>query len=295
LELAGPSVVVGRSHAAQVRLPGTDVSGAHARLQWADGGLRVEDLGSVNGTRAGERSLAPGRTYPLAWGEPLCIADYVLTVLDPAAESAVALSGEAGTATLAAHLVRDMAGGRDAARLHVRDRAGHERRVPLAPGQRLRLGRGPGCEVRLADPDLSREHAEVCMAAEGATLRDLGSKNGVTVNGAPWTETGPLRHGDVIRLGSCEARYEDPAEALLAELNRPRDEDAPVDDPDLGTGTGIGTGLADDPPAPSPALPELEPAPRPPPSPGRLGRTLLIVLGLTLMGAAVYLLLWLFA
>lgn len=315
LDLAGPSVVLGRGRAAQVRLPGDDVSAAHARLQWTNGELRLEDLGSVNGTRIGqrsvgqrseERSLVPGRTYPLAWGEPFRIADYLLTVLDPATAVAAPLSGEAGTATLAAYLVRDMAGGRDTARLRVRDPAGNEWIVPLAPGDRLRLGRGPGCQVRLEDPDLSRDHAEIRMAPEGATLRDLASKNGVTVNGVDWpwigSNPGPLRHGDVIRLGGSEARYEDPAEALLAELNepqpRPRDEEPPdeeppddapdkdepdkdepdkdepdEDEPDPGTDSGTGPGT----------------------DTGRFGRALLIVLGLTLMGAAVYLLLWLFA
>ena len=321
LDLAGPSILVGRGRAAQVRLPGTDVSAAHARLQWIDGALRVEDLGSVNGTRAGDRSLVPGRTYPLGWGEPLHIADYLLTVLDPAAAAPLAtgatapLSGEAGTATLAAYLVRDMSGGRDAARLRVRDPAGNERIVPLAQDARLLVGRGPDCDLRLEDPDLSRDHAEIRMAPEGATLEDLASKNGVTVNGEGWTGPGPLHHGDVICLGGSEAWYEDPAEALLAELNQPRDEDEtpsvivedlePGTDPGPGTdpepgadpGTGSGPGLEDgaDPKAPSPAPRSPDPARRPTPSPGRLGRSLLIGLGLALMGAAVYLLVWLFS
>ena len=128
LELAGPSVIIGRGRAAQVRLPGQDVSAAHARLQWTDGGLRVEDLGSVNGTRAASQSLEPGRTYSLDWGATVQIADHQLTVLDPATPETATpasplLTGDAGTATLAAHLVRDMAGDRDSARLRVQVRA----------------------------------------------------------------------------------------------------------------------------------------------------------------------------
>jgi len=286
-----------------VRLPGADVSAAHARLRWTDGELRVEDLGSVNGTRIGARALIPGRTFPLAWDEPLQIADYQITVLNPASPAPAPFTGEAGTATLAAHLVRDMAGDRDAARLRVRDPTGHERVVPLAPGARLRLGRDPGCEVQLADPDLSREHAEICMASAGATLRDLGSKNGVTVNDVDWTGSSPgaLHHGDVIRLGGTMAWFEDPAEALLRAFNQSDDADAPgirpADPPGPrpapGPDPGTGSGLVAAPPPPT-VTPSPAPPSRPQASPGRLGRTLLIGLGVTLMGAAVYLLLWLF-
>lgn len=303
LELAGPSVIIGRGRGAQLRLPGEDVSAAHARLQWTDGGLRVEDLGSVNGTRAASQSLEPGRTYSLDWGAPVHIADYQLTVLDPATPGTAIpasplLTDEAGTATLAAHLVRDMAGDRDSARLRVQDPTGAEQVVPMAPGDRLRLGRDPGCQVRLADPDLSREHVEIRMSAAGATLRDLASKNGVTVNGAERLSLADLHHGDVIRLGGSTAWYEDPAEALLAELNQLPDGDPPADpstgepppEPDPHAESESGA----DPPTPTPTTRPQKNHSRPEASPGRLGRALLIGLGLTLMGAAIYLLLWLF-
>jgi pSer/pThr/pTyr-binding forkhead associated (FHA) protein len=287
LELAGPSVVVGRGRTAQIRLPGRDVSAAHARLQWLDGELLVEDLGSINGTRIRDRALVPGRTYPLTWGEPLHIADYLLTVSDPATPAPATLLGEDGTATLAAHLVRDMSAGRDSARLRVRDPAGTERIVPLAPGDEIRLGRGAGSQVRLEDPDLSRVHAELRMSLEGATLTDLGSKNGFTVNGEDGTGPAPrpLHHGDVIRLGGSTAWYEDPAEALLAELNQLQDTDEPAQGP-----TDKPTDEPTDEPADRPTPGTSQDAP-----PGRLGQAVLLVLGLTLMGVAVLLLLWLFA
>ncbi len=290
LEVPGPSVVIGRGRAAQVRLPGADVSAAHARLQWSADALRAEDLGSENGTRMGEQQLLPGRTYALGWGEPLHIADYVLTVLDPDASAPAELMGEEGTATLAAHLLRDLAGDREAARLRVRDPAGQERIVGLVPGERFRMGRDAGCQVQLDDPDLSREHAELRMAATGATLRDLASKNGISVNGEPWT-TGSLRHGDVIRLGGCEAWYEDPAEALLEELDHASQEPPPDQDEDA------------DPPPPPAELPleskvsegglQTPDKKQEDAAPGGL-HWVLVGIGLVLMGTAAYLMVILF-
>jgi pSer/pThr/pTyr-binding forkhead associated (FHA) protein len=314
LELPGPAAVVGRSRAAHVRLPDSDVSGAHARLLRTAGGLQVEDLGSANGTRAGHQSLIPGRTYELAPGAPVTVGDYTLTVLDaadpvapvgpPHAMSLPPLRGEAGTATLAAHLVRDMLAGRDGARLRVQDPAGQEQLVPLALGDRVRLGRDPACRIRLEDPDLSRAHAEVHLAPGGATLQDLGSKHGVTVNGVAWTRAGPgpLRHGDEVRLGGSTAWFEDPAEALLAELNGGAVPDL-SDAPDRSAASVASDASAEAPEHLEPAdptdgtaaarAPVSAAAPRAARPTGRLGRALLVLVGLALMGAAATLLLWL--
>ena len=45
------------------------------------------------------------------------------------------------------------------------------------------LGRGAGVDVMLDHADVSRRHAELLITHEGATIRDLGSKNGFVVDG----------------------------------------------------------------------------------------------------------------
>ncbi len=63
------------------------------------------------------------------------------------------------------------------------------------------LGRDPACEMAVDDRRMSRHH--VAFGTSGAGLpaiRDLGSKNGLRVNGAP-TTTRLLRLGDVLRVG----------------------------------------------------------------------------------------------
>ncbi|MFN0281862.1 MAG: FtsK/SpoIIIE domain-containing protein, partial [Kineosporiaceae bacterium] len=54
-------------------------------------------------------------------------------------------------------------------------------RFALGPGVHL-LGRGPDAAIRVDDPDVSRAHAAVAVAAGGVRVTDLGSTNGTTVD-----------------------------------------------------------------------------------------------------------------
>ena len=66
----------------------------------------------------------------------------------------------------------------------------------------LILGRDAGCAVQLDGHDVSRRHAALRKVGSeaGATITDLGSRNGVRVNGRP-IATAPLGAQDVVRLG----------------------------------------------------------------------------------------------
>ena len=60
----------------------------------------------------------------------------------------------------------------------------------LDPEREFVLGRDPTCEVRLRDTGVSRKHAGIVAGADGARLRDLGSTNGIFVEG--------------VRVGDCK-------------------------------------------------------------------------------------------
>jgi len=63
------------------------------------------------------------------------------------------------------------------------------------------IGRLPECEVALDDPAVSRRHARVTASSDGRyTVEDLGSTNGVRLNGEPITRAS-LRDGDSLDLG----------------------------------------------------------------------------------------------
>jgi hypothetical protein len=70
------------------------------------------------------------------------------------------------------------------------------------------MGRMPGCEVVLADPNVSRHHAEVRGSGSGWTVTDLGSTNGTKVNGVRISGSQSLRPGDEIRVGATSIRFE---------------------------------------------------------------------------------------
>jgi len=82
------------------------------------------------------------------------------------------------------------------------------RRHVIPPGGAL-VGRSRECDVVLADANVSRRHAEVLPAAAGTwTITDLGSTNGVRVNGRQIDGVEQLVAGDQIALGTAEIAFE---------------------------------------------------------------------------------------
>jgi len=68
------------------------------------------------------------------------------------------------------------------------------------------IGRGQESDFRLPDTGVSRRHLEINWDGHIATLSDLGSTNGTTVNGNP-VQTWQLSDGDVIRIGHSTLVY----------------------------------------------------------------------------------------
>jgi ribosome-associated protein YbcJ (S4-like RNA binding protein) len=68
------------------------------------------------------------------------------------------------------------------------------------PGSVATVGRDPSSDLVLNDAKCSRRHAVIEAGADGITIRDSGSANGVFVNGKK-TERSRLRDGDVVKLG----------------------------------------------------------------------------------------------
>lgn len=64
------------------------------------------------------------------------------------------------------------------------------------------LGREPGAGIKIDASAVSRRHAVITIDEEGATLEDLGSKNGSYVADERITSPVRLRDGDTFRLGS---------------------------------------------------------------------------------------------
>ncbi len=65
----------------------------------------------------------------------------------------------------------------------------------------ITIGRDPGNQVAVNDPQISRQHARITPQGGLFILEDLGSTNGTTVNGMRITGPHTLAHGDEIGLG----------------------------------------------------------------------------------------------
>ena len=72
---------------------------------------------------------------------------------------------------------------------------------------RCMIGRQEGCDLVLATPALSRQHALLAAAPGGYTLTDLHSSNGTYLNHELVKRSIPLRDGDEIKIGELLLRF----------------------------------------------------------------------------------------
>ena len=71
---------------------------------------------------------------------------------------------------------------------------------PLAPGRELLLGRRDDADVTIRDDGVSRRHATIRVEGEGALVADLGSANGLFVDGRRVPEA-HIRDGARLQVG----------------------------------------------------------------------------------------------
>jgi FHA domain len=71
-------------------------------------------------------------------------------------------------------------------------------------GPEVIIGRSPDCHISIEDPLVSRQHAKIRIEDGQVWVSDLGSRNGVRVNGRQAAGEVLLMDGDRIRLGTQE-------------------------------------------------------------------------------------------
>jgi len=104
----------------------------------------------------------------------------------------------------------------------------------------LLFGRDQECDIRLESRKISRRHCCVAQVGEQLVVRDLGSTNGVRINGVRVVE-GYLKGGDELTIGNCRYRVSwdqnasGRARDKMQELEpaQPRFQEQPQDDDDV--------------------------------------------------------------
>lgn len=92
-----------------------------------------------------------------------------------------------------------------AGRLIIQSTADDFKEVALGT-EDVMIGRSKLCDIRLESNTVSRHHAMIRYSARGATIVDLGSTNGTTVDGYAIKEH-VLKAGETIFIGNCRIFY----------------------------------------------------------------------------------------
>ena len=212
------------------------VSRTHAKITVSDSGVTVEDLGSSNGSRVGDRKLASGEVVSAVSGDQLRFGNWKLrlTINDTAAapapdtrtivvaeptlmaapqavepavaepaEEADANDAEPGSAPVVATLIKLEGPGDN---------------ISLTEGV-VTFGRKAGNDLILADPYLSGKHGNFEVSSGTVSITDIGSTNGTTVNGTRLQAdvAQQLVDGDELQLGQTRYRFETTVEDHASE------------------------------------------------------------------------------
>jgi hypothetical protein len=197
----------GRAQARQKTVPlwsivGSLVRKISARFAWLWLELRRRNVLSVGATyliaawglALGASELMPtfgvpnwavrGLIVTLALGLPIVL---VLAWVFEITPKGVMKDSGSGTAPVPAHPVEPLTETIMVGALEVswRDRLGPHR---LRFARSFTLGRDPDCELRVDDPRVSRQHVRAHFENGVWRFEDLGSRNGLRVNGVPVTE-----------------------------------------------------------------------------------------------------------
>jgi pSer/pThr/pTyr-binding forkhead associated (FHA) protein len=213
-------ISIGRMDGNTIRLTEQNVSRKHARLTLRSGTLRIEDLGSYNGTSLNGSALSG--VASLKDGDVILIGDYRLGIQEdrqadkqaphvqpeaspvvpsPAIEEAMEGQPTIPLSTLTAHT----AFSEPPARLLVTGRFQSGSEFILERLSQV-IGRTPENDIVLNHKSISRHHAKILRDGNRYSILDLESANGVRVGGVE-RDKAELKSGDVIELGEVRLRF----------------------------------------------------------------------------------------
>jgi ABC transport system ATP-binding/permease protein len=192
-------VTIGRKEGNTIRLTERNISRRHAQLLKVGSVYKLRDLDSYNGVLINGRRVQGEAEITI--GDQIQLGDYSIVV------------EEEVTKSLPPEPTAMQPSRRPAvpARLVMLTQPSPGAEFALPTDRDARLGRSEEVDCPINHRSVSREHAQIKRDADGYVIEDLGSANGVTVNGRSVKEK-PLRSGDIIELGQVVFRYVGPGE-----------------------------------------------------------------------------------
>jgi pSer/pThr/pTyr-binding forkhead associated (FHA) protein len=221
-------VVIGRGAGSDVRLPDSSVSHRHATIHSQGAEFVLVDEGSTNGTFVGGVRIAAHTSRLVRSHDQVRLGRIWLELR--LEQNAVTRDLAAATRDLALALVSQAiaaVGGDTTTRVRVMEGADQGTAIPLAESDRdYVLGRGPNCDLLLADPDVSRSHLRVVRRNGTVLVCDLGTRNGTQIGDAqaPRGEPVPWRPAQMIKVGRTVLALEEPVMQALALIEDSPDE-----------------------------------------------------------------------
>lgn len=245
LTLDKTSISVGRDRENDVQLPLSTVSRRHARIFWEGDNWFIADLHSTHGVLCNDQPLGSGGKRLLRDGDHIEIADATL-IFNLIGDESLTAKSEEEAAALARQMVQSaLVGESDSEGPYFIVLIGpHEnQRLPINPnvGESV-IGRGEIADIRLDDASVSRRHAIIRNEWNEVIIEDLGSKNGVVLNGTRIVVPTLLHDADEIQIGAVHLAFVDPSAAVIG----PFEEKAPANDQ-------LKTAIQEEPLAPIPA------------------------------------------
>lgn len=218
IPLTSQSVWIGRDTTCEIVIEGSAVmvSRRHAEIRREGGKFFVHDNGSFNGTLInGQRISAPTELYhsdeiQLGMGGPVLRFSAPSRVAPKGANLAgqrsiavgqlanlPELAGQTGSKTMVANL------GNISQKISPDSSAQPQLLMQLVFGNKgqLTIGRAEGSDIKLDGLQISNRHARLLRAAGGVVIEDLGSTNGIYLNGQR-TARSQITQNDSVQIGS---------------------------------------------------------------------------------------------
>jgi pSer/pThr/pTyr-binding forkhead associated (FHA) protein len=225
LTFDAPRIVIGRSAGCEVLLADPTVSARHASIRQRGSEHVIVDEGSTNGILVGKVKLPAHTPSVVRSGDIVRIGRVWIELcfgvgMPSPPRQSEALARRWVAERLAADgeepfpTARVVSGPDEGACLVLRE-----------PEREYVIGRSVETDWALSDDSLSRRHLSLTFRGTDVLARDLGSKRGTSLNGAPLSSAGaPWRPGQQLQLGHTELALSDPLPEALGERLRAPDE-----------------------------------------------------------------------